>query len=225
MDDRTHRVLDGELQRTELTAAEAADLVAAEADIAAVLRTVPVATLPDLAPAVMRRIEEGSMRAPAYAESPGMAAPADAARNHGRPALARALEWIWKPRPISIGWRPVYGFAAAAVLVLLLAVGRSGASDSPVTRQVLTQFVLSAPDAQRVTLAGDFTDWRPAYELTNTERGVWTVVVPLDPGVHNYAFVVDGEQWVPDPGAPAVSDGFGGFNSRVAVLAPDASEL
>jgi hypothetical protein len=39
--------------------------------------------------------------------------------------------------------------------------------------------------------------------------------------VHDYAFIVDGERWIADPMAPAVADGFGGLNSRIAVLPPD----
>ena len=80
---------------------------------------------------------------------------------------------------------------------------------------------LDAPQARVVTLAGNFTRWKPAYTLTRSEPGIWTVVVALEPGVHDYAFVVDGERWVPDPMAPSVADGFGGVNSRVAVLTPD----
>ncbi|MGH7464731.1 MAG: glycogen-binding domain-containing protein [Longimicrobiales bacterium] len=214
MDDRIQRALDGELPRDQLTPAEATELAAAEAGIGAVLHAVPVEPLPDLAPAVMRRIEELESRRASVAETAAAASPEQA-------PIRSLFAWIWKPRPISIGWRPAYGFAAAAVLALTVMIGRETAPVPHDSQQVLTQFLLNAPDAQQVTLAGDFTEWQPAYTLTRSEPGVWTVVVPLDPGIHNYAFVVDGEQWVPDPNAPAVDDGFGGLNSRLAVLAPD----
>jgi len=42
---------------------------------------------------------------------------------------------------------------------------------------------------------------------------VWTATLTLPVGQHQYAFVVDGQRWVPDPGAPAVDDGFGRRNS------------
>jgi hypothetical protein len=42
---------------------------------------------------------------------------------------------------------------------------------------------------------------------------VWTATITLPAGQHQYAFVVDGQQWVPDPAAPAVDDGFGRRNS------------
>jgi len=212
MDELTRKALDGELPRDRLDPARAADLAAAEAEIAAVLRAVPMQPLPDLAPAVMRRIEQAAARAPAVTAAP--AAP-----------LRALFDWIWNPRPLSIRWRPAYGFAAAAVVLFAVVLGRETAPAPHASQQVLTQFLLSAPDAQQVALAGDFTDWQPAHVLTRSEPGVWTVVVPLSPGVHDYAFIVDGERWVPDPNAPAVADGFGGLNSRLAVLAPDDAEL
>ena len=238
MDQRTQKALDGELPREQLTAAERADLLEAEARIRAVLRAVPVGPMPDLAPAIMRRIEEvDAQRAKtAAAEATGYSQAAmisSGGVSHSRRAMIPAWSgpvaglravagWIWNPRPVSLAWRPVYGVAAAVVLAVTLIIGRETAPVEPVTQQVLTQFLLEAPDAQQVVLAGDFTNWQPVHTMTRTERGVWSVVVPLAPGVHNYAFIVDGDRWMPDPNAPAVNDGFGGMNSRLAVLAPDA---
>lgn len=224
MDQRTQKALDGELPREQLTAAEHADLLEAESRIRAVLRSVPVAPLPDLAPAVMRRIEDAeAQRSKSAATGPAAQSQAATPRAASRPpgGLRAFAGWIWKPRPVSLAWRPAYGLAAAAVLAVTLIIGRETAHVDPAAQQVLTQFLLEAPDAQQVVLAGDFTNWQPVHTLTRTEPGVWSVVVPLEPGVHNYAFIVDGERWVPDPNAPAVNDGFGGLNSRLAVLAPD----
>lgn len=231
MDQRTQKALDGELPREQLTAAEEADLLEAEARIRAVLRAVPAGPMPDLAPAIMRRIEEAdAQRAKTAAMPPTAARNAAPSETAMSPAAPRPLEglrafagWIWKPRPVALAWRPVYGLAAAALLAVTLIIGRETASVEPATQQVLTQFLLEAPEAQQVVLAGDFTDWQPVHTLTRTEPGVWSVVVPLAPGVHNYAFIVDGDRWVPDPNAPAVNDGFGGLNSRLAVLAPDVA--
>jgi 1,4-alpha-glucan branching enzyme len=127
---------------------------------------------------------------------------------------------------VAFAWRPAYAFSAAAVvLALILGPARVPLPDAAtvaVPAEVLVQFRLDAPQAQVVTLAGDFTGWQQAHPLKRSEPGVWTVVVPLEPGVHDYAFIVDGERWMPDPMAPAVSDGFGGLNSRISVLAPDS---
>ncbi|HSL69974.1 MAG TPA: glycogen-binding domain-containing protein, partial [Longimicrobiales bacterium] len=187
----------------------------AEAVIHCTLTAIPVAPLPDLGRTVLQRIE--ALSAPA-ASAPA-ASPAKQEHTFFR--------WLWRPRSISLQWRPAYGIAVAALVLVLVARGALPRSEAPVvssTPQMLIQFRLSAPDARAVSLAGDFTNWKPTYAMTRTEPGVWTVVVPLAPGVHDYGFVVDGERWVPDPMAPAIDDGFGGVNSRLALLAPDARE-
>ena len=83
------------------------------------------------------------------------------------------------------------------------------------------QFRLEAPNAQSVALAGSFTGWTPEYELVEGSEGVWSALVPLEPGVHDYTFIVDGEQWVIDPAAPLVDDDFGGSNNRLFLPQPD----
>jgi 1,4-alpha-glucan branching enzyme len=95
------------------------------------------------------------------------------------------------------------------------AVAAAGA-DAP----LYVQFRLSAPGASQVAVAGSFTDWRPEYELTEVEPGLWSVMVPLRPGVYDYTFVIDGERMVVDPYAPRVADSFGGSNSRLFLPAP-----
>lgn len=82
-----------------------------------------------------------------------------------------------------------------------------------------TNFRLKAPNAERVEVAGSFTDWRPTLELQDPDGdGVWTGSAPLEAGVHQYMFVVNGEKWVTDPNADRyVADGFGNRNAVVAV--------
>lgn len=201
MNERIHQVLDGELDREALSPSEAAELVRVRALIHGVLRAVPKDAVPNLAPEVLARVE----------------------RLH-RGRWRRWFDWFWIPRSISVTWRPIYGFAAVLALMVSWAVidrpnSPMGTEQPP---QVLVQFRFDAPQAREVALAGEFTNWKPIYALNRSGTGVWTVVVPLEPGIHDYAFIVDGERWVPDPMAPAVEDGFGGLNSRVAVLTSDS---
>jgi 1,4-alpha-glucan branching enzyme len=71
-----------------------------------------------------------------------------------------------------------------------------------------------------VALAGDFNDWsttatplRPAGA-----SGAWVVTVPLTAGRYHYAFVVNGQEWLTDPGAPrAPGDDFGAPSSVLTV--------
>ena len=80
-------------------------------------------------------------------------------------------------------------------------------------------------DAMDVRLAGSFTNWQPRYALHQASPGIWTITLPLSAGVHDYVFVVDGQRWIADPYAPHVDDGFGGVNSRISLVPPDAPRL
>src|SRR2546430_6141639 len=69
---------------------------------------------------------------------------------------------------------------------------------------VYVRFVLYAPDAQRVAVAGTFNQWdqNAAPLIRAGASAVWTTTLVLPVGQHQYAFVVDGERWVADPAAP-----------------------
>lgn len=144
--------------------------------------------------------------------------------------LARIASLLWAPREISI--RPAFALAGAGAVLILGLVSYQGEAP-PMTAQVASggapphmfvQFRLEAA-ASRVQLAGSFTNWEPRYELLQYAPGIWTITVPLTQGVHDYAFVVDGREWVPDPYAPQIGDGFGGTNSRLTLLSPDTPQL
>ncbi len=84
----------------------------------------------------------------------------------------------------------------------------------------VVKFVLVAPQAKEVALVGDFNRWdASATPMTRTPTGgTWSVTLPVAPGRHLYAFVVDGTQWLADPTAPlAPEDGFGAANSVLLV--------
>jgi 1,4-alpha-glucan branching enzyme len=80
---------------------------------------------------------------------------------------------------------------------------------------VTVRFVLVAPGARQVSLAGTFNRWDPSATplVRSGTADTWVATLALPPGEHQYAFVVDGARWVPDPAAPAVDDGFGRRNS------------
>lgn len=124
---------------------------------------------------------------------------------------------VFEPREIRIRVRPwllAPALAAAAALVLWIGRSRPDAATSTSPGLVTVRFVLSAPEAHDVGVAGTFNQWDAnATPLVRTGAGVWTATISLPAGEHQYAFVVDGVRWVPDPAAPAVDDGFGRRNS------------
>ncbi len=134
--------------------------------------------------------------------------------------------WRWLMQPRMVKLRPALAAAAVVAAVGLGMVLRETTRGEPAlgvtaeTRVVLVRFELPAPGAQRVSLAGSFNEWKPEeHEMTRSPAtGLWTITLPLPSGEHQYLFVVDGEQWVPDPGAHAqVDDGFGTTNSVIVV--------
>ncbi len=76
------------------------------------------------------------------------------------------------------------------------------------------KFSFVAPAAKKVFLVGDFNDWDVSKTPMAESGGVWSVVVPMTAGRHQYSYVVDGKSWSSDPNAPsAPDDGFGHTNS------------
>jgi hypothetical protein len=87
----------------------------------------------------------------------------------------------------------------------------------------LVRFTLRAPSARRVAVVGDFNRWDPAATPLAADAGVWAVEVPLTPGRHAYAFVVDGRRWVLDPAAPRERDPDFGRSHSVTVVGVEAA--
>ena len=116
------------------------------------------------------------------------------------------------------------GLVGIGVLAGGLALNRDGRSvDQPrvgVAPQLpvsdtVVRFVLVAPQAEQVSLVGDFNSWDASKTpmVRAASNGVWTVTLPLSVGRHVYSFLVDGK-WSVDPNAPlAPDDGFGHANS------------
>jgi hypothetical protein len=165
---------------------------------------------PEVTEAVMRRVATAP---PPRRERPG--------------AWARTIGALWTARTVSFRFRPAYGLALAASLTAAVLAFRAPApaatSPSP-TQRLFVQFRLATPNATNVRLAGSFTGWQRQYELHQVAPDVWAITLPLSPGVYDYAFLIDGHRWVADPLASSVDDGFGGTNSRIALLAPEDLE-
>ncbi len=82
------------------------------------------------------------------------------------------------------------------------------------------RFSLYSTEAGKVAIAGSFNNWsKNSDQLSyNEQKGLWEITIPLSPGRYEYRFVIDGEDFIPDPGNPdTVDDGFGGLNSVATV--------
>jgi hypothetical protein len=136
-----------------------------------------------------------------------------------------------------------WGAAAAAVLVAVVmrpwrpdlsrheadsafSVGTSRTEPVGATREEqdgAIRFDLTLPtSAAQVAIVGDFNGWddRATPMAQRAANGTWSARVPLPPGRHVYAFVVDGKRWLVDPLAPQVPDAGYGPTNAVIVEAP-----
>ena len=79
-------------------------------------------------------------------------------------------------------------------------------------------FICNAPQAQSVSLVGDFNGWDPAaHPLRPVGDGWWQAEVRLPAGTHQYAYLVDGVAVTPADAEVTVDDGLGGKNGLVQV--------
>jgi len=209
------RLLDGELSLAELPSELRAEGAEALRLVGALDRT-PVVLSPALDDRVMAVV-----------------------RRHAASRGRRAWYWLTAPRDVELRlrvrpvvWAGALAVAAGVALLLLARAPGSTPAAAPVALggardSVLVRFVLYAPGARHVAVAGTFNQWdRNAAPLVRAgTAGVWTTTLALPVGQHQYAFLVDGERWVSDPAAPAINDGFGRRNSMVAVTARGAHTL
>ena len=156
--------------------------------------------------------------------------------------ISDACGWWRRRRTVRLSLSPLGALATAAGLAGLAVLGTItvrgwsappvrtvvGGAAAPASREAGTQpdtvhlvrFVFLAPSASSVAMVGDFNNWnRGVTPLRRTgSAGAWTVSVPLPPGLHQYAFIVDGTTWTPDPAtATTVTDDFRTMTSVIAV--------
>lgn len=140
-----------------------------------------------------------------------------------RSLVQRLVGWAIQPSAIRVSPLVTGLVAAAFAWALLLPDGGSAPNpDAPgpglSSTIVYVQFMLEAPSATTVAVAGDFNDWGPDFTLEDADGdGVWTGRVPIQPGVHSYMFLIDGTEWQTDPLADRYQDD--GFGNRNAILA------
>ena len=93
-------------------------------------------------------------------------------------------------------------------------------SDGPELLDSGVRFSVYSTDAKKIAIAGSFNNWSKSVDFLyqSNEKGVWEITLPLSAGRYEYKFVIDGKEWIPDPGnINTVDDGFGELNSVVIV--------
>ena len=217
MNEDIHRHLDGELPREGLLGEELEEIGAWDRLLDAFRTEIPSGSAPPwLETRVMAEVEA--------LPEPG--------------AFRKTLSWLLNPHPIQLS--PLTTGVVTVALVAFLLVGRQGietlpsldpvgsgatlasTTGEPVDAVVYVQFILDAPGASSVAVAGDFNEWEGSHGLEDLDGdGVWSGRIPVEPGVHAYMFLVDGSTWMTDPRADRYADdGFGNQNAVLAVAGP-----
>ncbi len=90
-------------------------------------------------------------------------------------------------------------------------------SKKEATKKRIT-FKIEAPEANEVSLMGDFNDWdAKTHTMKRDKKGIWNKIVMLTPGKYEYKFLVDG-QWKNDPeNEQTVPNRFGTHNNVLKV--------
>jgi len=141
-------------------------------------------------------------------------------RTQRLPMWTRLMRWARSP--FSITFTPLRAAPLAAMLVgICLAFTyhifyHEKASLAVRDGRVPVVLALRSPDARSVAVIGSFNGWEAQNCELQTLDGEthWAVTLLLPSGRYEYAFLVDGERIVPDPGAGFhEEDGFGNQNA------------
>lgn len=105
-------------------------------------------------------------------------------------------------------------------ILVLLCAGCAHVTARPVEQNRPVQFVLHAPNAKSVSVAGSFNHWDTTmHALSGPDRkGMWSTALALPAGHYEYLYFVDSTTWLADPLAPLVDNGMGGKNSFLEVM-------
>ncbi len=99
-----------------------------------------------------------------------------------------------------------------------MTASKSQAAQTNSSRESLAEFVVIAPKAESVSIAGTFNHWNTnALKLTKDYKGNWRGSLRLKPGRYEYRFFVDGD-WRDDPLAKAtIGNAFGSKNAILEI--------
>jgi hypothetical protein len=131
---------------------------------------------------------------------------------------------LWAPAPRrAFGLSRRFALATIAIALVIFAGGLFAGMQVERLQSGLAnkgtgvQFVIAYPEAQSVAVAGDFTNWNKV-PLERGPDGVWRLWVQLPPGRYEYAFIVNGSRWLPDPRASQFVRSYGNdLNSVIYV--------
>ena len=146
---------------------------------------------------------------------------------------------LWRRMQVPISLTPLKTVPLAAVLVttvlvLTVFLGRAPEKNDLALKLegkkrsgITVVFTLDMADASNVGVIGSFNRWKPDDFKMHWDEGrrLWVLSLQLEVGRHEYAFIIDGKEVVPDPKALLQEDdGFGNRNSILIIERDNGNE-
>jgi len=180
-------------------------------------------------PAARLRFEELSHLADMARQLPSLDEPVDFTagvmdriQHINHPWWLRSWYFLIRPHVIRVNLLGALSTAAGAVAAIALGISlfwQIEPSQAPVPvdtpKQYVMHFIYDDPHAKQVYVAGSFNNWqKEQIPLTDSSgNGTWTGVVPMQPGLYEYMFYVDGHWAVDNHALRYKDDGFGRKNA------------
>jgi len=132
---------------------------------------------------------------------------------------------LWLIRPQALTFRPLQVVPVMVGIIALLVLSFVKI-DKPISQDGIqlstVRFILNDTNmnARNVSVIGSFNNWKAERSVMwyNQDSKAWILEAQLPPGDHEYLFLVNGEELVPDPQAQmSRDDGFGNKNSIMFV--------
>jgi len=82
------------------------------------------------------------------------------------------------------------------------------------------QFVFNSRSAHTISVVGDFNRWNPAKAVMvrSSDGELWSVTIPIAPGRHTYAFMIDDSLFTLDPAAPQARNPDLGADGSIVIV-------
>jgi hypothetical protein len=186
-----------------------------------------LSVLPAVNAEAVRRVVSAAATArvaPAADEVPMLAPPARGLRIGAVIGIAAAAAFagfavstVWRGTPTA----KVTVASDASARAVTRALPMRAAANNPAELLPLSQqFVFRSPTAHRVSVVGDFNEWNPTRTPMQRAAGdaLWSVTVPIMPGRHVYAYMIDDSLLVLDPRAPQTRDPDLGVDGSVIMV-------
>lgn len=132
------------------------------------------------------------------------------------------LRGAWSPTSSTerVATAPVVAAAPAAAVAPSVQRIQMAASPAADVAPIPTQFVLRSATAHRVSIIGEFNNWNAnrAQLARSPDGDLWSITIPVVPGRHTYAFMVDDSVFTLDPRAPRARDPDLGVEGSVIIV-------